>query len=146
MNLVFLINRYLLLLNQTHLKVSFLLLLLYPHQVYLTNLLITLINMFLRLLSLSNQSIPLLQPCNQLLHLNIILLHPLLRIRMSSSHMALPHCSSHPMQTRFKTGNLKPKSIFNLFHQNIPLDPSTYVEEVKEKHWRDAMSQEFQAF
>ncbi|PKU80138.1 Retrovirus-related Pol polyprotein from transposon TNT 1-94 [Dendrobium catenatum] len=62
-----------------------------------------------------------------------------------SNPVSIPHQSIHPMQTRFKTGNLKPKTVFNLFHQTIPSDPITYAEAVKEKHWRDAMSVEFQA-
>ncbi|PKU73789.1 Retrovirus-related Pol polyprotein from transposon TNT 1-94 [Dendrobium catenatum] len=52
---------------------------------------------------------------------------------------------THPMTTRSKTGNLKPKKIFNLLHTHPPPDPTTYHEAAKQEHWRRAMSDEFQA-
>ncbi|PKU73279.1 Retrovirus-related Pol polyprotein from transposon TNT 1-94 [Dendrobium catenatum] len=51
----------------------------------------------------------------------------------------------HKMQTRFQTGNLKPKTIFNLTHQINEPDPTSYTQAIKTAHWRMAMSKEFQA-
>ncbi|PKU63244.1 Retrovirus-related Pol polyprotein from transposon TNT 1-94 [Dendrobium catenatum] len=52
---------------------------------------------------------------------------------------------SHKMQTRSQAGILKPKPVFDLTHQVITPDPTSYKEAVKHEHWRQAMSHEYQA-
>ncbi|PKU86178.1 Retrovirus-related Pol polyprotein from transposon TNT 1-94 [Dendrobium catenatum] len=52
---------------------------------------------------------------------------------------------SHPMLTRSRTGNLKPKHILSMNHFHIPVDPTCYSQAVKSSAWRQAMSAEFEA-
>ncbi|PKU87110.1 Retrovirus-related Pol polyprotein from transposon TNT 1-94 [Dendrobium catenatum] len=52
---------------------------------------------------------------------------------------------SHRMITRFKSGKITPKHIFDLTHIIHSPDPTTYHQANKSQHWRTAMSQEFQA-
>ncbi|PKU73457.1 Retrovirus-related Pol polyprotein from transposon TNT 1-94 [Dendrobium catenatum] len=63
--------------------------------------------------------------------------------QIPSTPLPLP---PHQMQTRSKTGNLKPKVIFDLSTTTTPLPtPSTFAEANKHSHWRAAMSNEFLA-
>ncbi|KAI0494867.1 hypothetical protein KFK09_025013 [Dendrobium nobile] len=56
-----------------------------------------------------------------------------------------PTTSIHPMLTRFRSGNLKPKHIISMQTDTIPIDPTSYSEAVKHPAWRQAMSDEFTA-
>ncbi|PKU75288.1 Retrovirus-related Pol polyprotein from transposon TNT 1-94 [Dendrobium catenatum] len=53
--------------------------------------------------------------------------------------------STHHMTTKLKSGISTPRQIFDLFHTIHPDDPTSYTQAVKTEHWRQAMSQEFQA-
>ncbi|PKU63096.1 Retrovirus-related Pol polyprotein from transposon TNT 1-94 [Dendrobium catenatum] len=61
------------------------------------------------------------------------------------SNMSSNPTSIHMMQTRSKTGHSRPKHILSLAHVTSESDPHTYTEAVRSPHWRNAMSQEFQA-
>ncbi|PKU65026.1 Retrovirus-related Pol polyprotein from transposon TNT 1-94 [Dendrobium catenatum] len=52
---------------------------------------------------------------------------------------------THHMITRLKSGNSKPKQIFDLLHSTHTDEPTTYTQAAKSEKWRQAMSQEFQA-
>ncbi|PKU73010.1 Retrovirus-related Pol polyprotein from transposon TNT 1-94 [Dendrobium catenatum] len=65
--------------------------------------------------------------------------------RSTSIHSISPTNSRHHMITRSKTGSLKPKQVLNLTHQLSIPDPTSYTQASQYKHWRQAMSQEFQA-
>ncbi|PKU60283.1 Retrovirus-related Pol polyprotein from transposon TNT 1-94 [Dendrobium catenatum] len=75
-------------------------------------------------------------------------LPPLLLVPTSPLSSNFP-CSTrlavHPMLTRSKTGNSRPKHVFDLAHMIQPTDPTTFAQAIKDEHWRSAMSQEFQA-
>ncbi|PKU80351.1 Retrovirus-related Pol polyprotein from transposon TNT 1-94 [Dendrobium catenatum] len=49
------------------------------------------------------------------------------------------------MTTRFRSGHLQPKRIFDLQTSIVPVTPSCYSEAVKHAVWRKAMSLEFEA-
>ncbi|KAI0498246.1 hypothetical protein KFK09_021487 [Dendrobium nobile] len=53
--------------------------------------------------------------------------------------------TTHPMLTRAKTGKLKPKPVFDLDHQVIPANPTSFTQAAKYVVWRRAMSSEFEA-
>ncbi|PKU70208.1 Retrovirus-related Pol polyprotein from transposon TNT 1-94 [Dendrobium catenatum] len=54
--------------------------------------------------------------------------------------------SSHPILTRSKTGNLKPKHQFDLLAtQHTQFTPTCFSQAIKSAHWRSAMSEEFTA-
>ncbi|PKU84004.1 Retrovirus-related Pol polyprotein from transposon TNT 1-94 [Dendrobium catenatum] len=63
----------------------------------------------------------------------------------SSSIQHLPTMSKHPMTTRFRSGHLQPKKIFDLQTSTVPVTPSCFSEAVKHEVWRKAMSLEFEA-
>ncbi|PKU59088.1 Retrovirus-related Pol polyprotein from transposon TNT 1-94 [Dendrobium catenatum] len=50
---------------------------------------------------------------------------------------------THHMITRLKSGNSKPKQIFDLLHSTHADEPTTYTQAAKSEKWRHAMSQEF---
>ncbi|PKU78648.1 Retrovirus-related Pol polyprotein from transposon TNT 1-94 [Dendrobium catenatum] len=62
------------------------------------------------------------------------------------SAQPIPNPPSHHMQTRLKSGIIKPKHILSLF-TSAPTDstPKTYAQAIKHPHWRQAMSEEFHA-
>ncbi|PKU86279.1 Retrovirus-related Pol polyprotein from transposon TNT 1-94 [Dendrobium catenatum] len=64
---------------------------------------------------------------------------------VSSLSKQLPPPTTHPMQTRSKTGHSCPKHILSLAHITSDIEPHTYTEAIRSSHWRQAMSQEFQA-
>ncbi|PKU77029.1 Retrovirus-related Pol polyprotein from transposon TNT 1-94 [Dendrobium catenatum] len=84
---------------------------------------------------------------------------PIIQINTRTSHSTAPTISAtipcsnqsitqpitHHMATRSKTGNSKPKKIFNLSHILNDSEPTNYTQASKNEQWRAAMSQEFQA-
>ncbi|PKU67898.1 Retrovirus-related Pol polyprotein from transposon TNT 1-94 [Dendrobium catenatum] len=56
-----------------------------------------------------------------------------------------PVQTKHSMVTRFQTGHLHPKKIFDLHTAIIPTQPTSYSQAVKYEPWRWAMSSEFDA-
>ncbi|KAI0499987.1 hypothetical protein KFK09_018195 [Dendrobium nobile] len=53
---------------------------------------------------------------------------------------------THPMQTRLKSGIAKPKHIVSLLTTNTSTaTPSTYAQAIKQPHWRQSMTEEFNA-
>ncbi|PKU79126.1 Retrovirus-related Pol polyprotein from transposon TNT 1-94 [Dendrobium catenatum] len=71
--------------------------------------------------------------------------HPSTEPSPTTSNTQALRNTTHHMITRSKTGHLKPKQILNLTHQLAPRVPTSYTQAAQHKHWRSAMSQEFQA-
>ncbi|KAI0513422.1 hypothetical protein KFK09_009443 [Dendrobium nobile] len=62
-----------------------------------------------------------------------------------SQNLIPPEPTKHPMRTCLQTGHLKPRRIFDLTHHITEDDPTSYSQAMKHAHWRQAMSEEFQA-